>query len=166
MGRLLTLVTGQWADLEFETICEKARAMGYEGLELACWGKHLNVGKVVNENSYADYILATLYKHSLKMVAIGTHLIGQCVGDAPDPRLDGFAPAQYAGKPEAIRSWAIEEMMVCAAAAKKLGVSIATSFCGSPIWRYIYSFPQTTTKMVEEGFDEIVRLWGPIMDVF
>ncbi|MCL1820229.1 MAG: sugar phosphate isomerase/epimerase [Oscillospiraceae bacterium] len=166
MSRLLTLFTGQWADMELETICEKAETWDYDGLELACWGKHLNPSKVVTDGAYADYVLETLGKHGLKLKAIGTHLIGQCVGDAPDPRLDGFAPAKYAGKPAEIRAWAIEEMKICAAAAKRLGAEVATSFTGSPIWKYIYSFPQTTPEMVEEGFDEIVRLWSPILDVF
>ena len=37
---------------------------------------------------------------------------------------------------------------------------------GSPIWKYWYSFPQTSEEMVEAGFDEIVELWTPIFDVF
>jgi sugar phosphate isomerase/epimerase len=140
--------------------------MGYEGLELACWGNHLNPSKAASDDSYVDYILSTMKKHGLKLEALGTHLIGQCVGDAPDPRLDGFAPAEHAGDSEAIRSWAVQEMKNCAIAAKKLGATVCTSFTGSPIWKYIYSFPQTTAEMVEHGFDEIVRLWSPILDVF
>ena len=34
MSRPVTLFTGQWADLPFETICEKALEFGYDGLEL------------------------------------------------------------------------------------------------------------------------------------
>ena len=166
MKRLITLFTGQWADLEFEVMCEKARDMGYEGLELACWGNHLNASKAAVDDEYVDYIKSTMKKYDLKLEALGTHLMGQCVGDAPDPRLDGFAPAECAGKPEAIREWAIQEMENCAISAKRLGASVCTSFTGSPIWKYLYSFPQTTEKMVEDGFDEIVRLWSPILDVF
>ena len=166
MGRLITLFTGQWADLEFEVLCQKAQKMGYEGLEIACWGNHINPKKAATDDAYVDFILSTLKKYGLKCEAIGTHLIGQCVGDAPDVRLNNFVPDEYKNKPEAIRSWATEQMKYCAAAAKRLGATIATSFTGSPIWKYVYSFPQTTAQMVEEGFDEIVRLWTPILDVF
>jgi len=38
MARPVTLFTGQWADLPFETICQKAKSFGYEGIELASWG--------------------------------------------------------------------------------------------------------------------------------
>jgi len=33
MGRPVTLFTGQWADLPFETICAKAKQFGYDGIE-------------------------------------------------------------------------------------------------------------------------------------
>ena len=45
MARPVTLCTGQWADLPFEEVCQKASAWGYDGLEIACWGDHLNVRK-------------------------------------------------------------------------------------------------------------------------
>ena len=41
MGRQVTLFTGQWADLPFETICEKALEFGYDGLELCTWGDQI-----------------------------------------------------------------------------------------------------------------------------
>ena len=40
------------------------------------------------------------------------HLPGQCVGDVWDPRLDGFAPAELAGKPDEIRAWGIQQLKV------------------------------------------------------
>ncbi|MCL2407135.1 MAG: sugar phosphate isomerase/epimerase [Defluviitaleaceae bacterium] len=164
--RPITLFTGQWADLPFEDICALAQKMGYDGLELACWGNHLNVTKAAESDEYVNHIKATMAKHNLRLYAIGTHLIGQCVGDAPDQRLNGFAPSELKDKPEEIRTWAIEEMKKCAVAARRLGASVCTSFTGSPIWKYWYSFPQTTPEMVEFGFDEIYRLWKPIMDTF
>ena len=47
-----------------------------------------------------------------------------------------------------------------------MGVKVITGFTGSPIWRYLYSFPQTPEAMVEAGFDEVVALWTPILDEF
>ena len=43
MARPVTLFTGQWADLPAETICQKTKEFGYDGIELACWGDHFNV---------------------------------------------------------------------------------------------------------------------------
>ncbi len=166
MPRLLTLFTGQWADLDFEQICLKAASFGYDGLELACWGKHLDVSRVVADNDYVDYINDTLARHNLKLGALGSHIIGQCIGDPLDMRHNNFAPAHLANQPNAIRAWAIDEMKKIPAAAKRLGVSVVTGFTGSPIWRYLYSFPQTSEETIKNGFQEVYDLWSPIMDEF
>lgn len=165
MGRPVTLFTGQWADLGLEEICKLASKMGYEGLEIATWGQ-LNVRKAATDPEYVKEIKETLKKYNLSCFAIGAHLTGQCVGDVWDLRLDGFAPPELAGKPEEIKAWAIEEMKYTAKAAKAMGVKVVTGFTGSPIWKYWYSFPQTTEEMIEAGYQEIKDLWSPIFDVF
>ena len=164
--RLVTLVTCQWSDLDFETLCETAHKMGYDGLELALWGNAFDLDKAYEDDSYLEWIKKTLKKNNLVLSALATHIIGQCVCDLPDPRLDNFAPARLAGKPEEIKAWAIESMKKAAVIAKKLGVKVISGFTGSPIWRYLYSFPQTPESMVEEGFKIVHDTWKPIMDVF
>lgn len=166
MSRLVTLFTGQWADIEFEEMCRLAKEMGYDGLEIACWGNHLDLDKAVGDDNYIKWILETLEKNGLVCKALGTHIIGQCVADGPDVRLNNFAPAELVDQPDQIRAWAIEQMKKAAIVARKMGISVITGFTGSPIWRYLYSFPQTSEQMVEDGFDEVVRLWTPILEVF
>jgi sugar phosphate isomerase/epimerase len=166
MSRPVTLFTGQWTDLPFEEVCRKASSWGYDGLEIACWGDHMNVRKAATDADYVRGKKEILSRYNLKCWAIGNHLTGQCVGDLWDERLDGFAPAELAGKPDAIRAWAIEEMKITAQAAEKLGCGTVTGFMGSPIWKYLYSFPQTTEEMIDAGFRTIVELWTPILDEF
>jgi sugar phosphate isomerase/epimerase len=166
MARPVTIFTGQWADVPFDVLCGKVKSFGYDGVEIACWGDHLDIKKAATDPDYVKDRKAVLKKHGLGCWALGTHLIGQCVGDAWDPRLDGFAPSALAGKPEKIREWAVETMKLVPAAAKNMGVKTATGFMGSPIWKYWYSFPQTTEKMVDDGFREIVKRWTPIFDEF
>ena len=166
MSRPVTIFSAQWADLPFEEFCEKIKSFGYEGVEIACWGDHLDVKKAATDPKYVEGRKAILKKHGLKTWALGAHMSGQCVGDNWDPRLDGFAPAAFAGKPEEIRKWAIQEMKYTAQAAKNMGVKVVTGFMGSPIWAYWYSFPQTTEAMVDSGFKKIVELWTPIFDEF
>ena len=166
MGRLVTLMTCQWADLEFEVMCQKAKEMGCEGLELACWGNHLDVKRASKDDDYVKEMKEIMAKYGLKCEALATHIIGQCVGDYDDPRLNNFAPSELADKPDEIRAWAIETMKYSAMAAKKMGCYVVTGFVGSPIWKYLYSFPQTSEEMVEKGFQEIYDLWTPILDIF
>ena len=164
--RLVTLCTCQWADMPFEELCALAAKMGYEGLEIACWGEGIDIDRAYEDDGYIQYLLDTLAKNGLQSKALATHIIGQCVGDAPDPRLNNFAPGSLADQPDKIRQWAIDTMKKVPVVAKKMGIHVVTGFTGSPIWKWLYSFPQTTEEMVEQGFDEIVSLWSPILDEF
>lgn len=166
MPRPVTLVSAQWADLPFETLCAKVSQFGFDGIELACLGDHLDIRAAVNDASYVETKKAILKRHGLKTWAIAAHLVGQCVGDPWDPRIDNFAPSNIRGKPAAIVEWAIEEMKLAALAAKAMGCSVVTCFMGSPIWRYWYSFPPTSEDMIRQGYAEIVKRWTPIFDVF
>lgn len=166
MTRPVTLFTGQWADLTFEEICQKASQWGYDGLEIACWGDHMVPEKGAVDMDYINEKLAILKKYNLQCHALGAHLAGQCVGDDWDERLDAFAPDAVKGKPEEIRKWATTEMINTARAAKNMGCYVVTGFLGSPIWKYLYSFPPTTDEMIENGYRKIVDLWTPIFDEF
>jgi len=166
MPRPVTLFSGQWADLPFQTLCEKVASFGYDGIEIASWGDHLDLKRAAADPAYAQERTAILARCGLKTWAISIHLPGQCVGDNWEPRLDGFAPSALAGKPEEIRAWAIQQAMYAPAAAKNLGVTTVTGFMGSPVWAYWYSFPQTTDRMIDDAFKTIVELWTPIFDEF
>ncbi|MDR2069941.1 MAG: sugar phosphate isomerase/epimerase [Treponema sp.] len=165
MKRLITLASGQFGDIGLEELCAAAAKMGYEGLELATHA-HFDVKRALNDDSYIPFVKETLAKHGLQCQAISAHLTGQCVGDLWDERLDNFAPRELAGKPEAIRAWAVEEMKNTARAAQKCGVKVVNGFTGSPIWARWYSYPQTSEEMIEAGFALIYDLWSPIFDVF
>ncbi|MDC7249653.1 MAG: sugar phosphate isomerase/epimerase [Sphaerochaetaceae bacterium] len=167
MSRPVTIFTGQWADLPFEKVCKIVSEMGYDGVEIACWGDHMDVEKAANDPSYVKEKKELLAKYDLSCYALGNHLGGQCVGDPlGDPRLNGFAPKKYENNPQAIREWGIETMKNTAKAARNMGCNIVTGFLGSSIWRYLYSFPPTSEDMVEKGFQEIYNLWSPIFDEF
>jgi len=162
--RPVTLFTGQWADLEFDEMCKLASEMGYDGLELATWGNHIKPKKAAEDMDYVKSIKDSLEKHGLKAWAISAHLCGQLVGDVYDKRHNGFAPAEVADDPKAMREWAINEVSLITKAANNLGIDIITGFTGSPIWNYWYSFPQTSQDMIDEGFKTIVDRWTPLFD--
>ncbi len=164
--RPVTLFTGQWADLPFETLCQMVSQWGYDGLEIACWGDHMDIEKAATDPAYCEEKKAILKKNHLKTWALGTHIIGQCVADRYDPRLDGFAPSELAGNSEAIREWGIKMMTMAPQAAKNMDCDIITGFTGSPVWAFWYSFPQTSQEMVDAGFKKVRELWDPIFDEF
>ena len=83
MRRPITLFTGQWADLTFEEVARLAASWGYDGLEIACWGDHLNVARAVAEPAYLQSRRDILDAHGLEVFAISNHLAGQAVCDDP-----------------------------------------------------------------------------------
>jgi sugar phosphate isomerase/epimerase len=167
MSRPVTLFTGQWADLPLEILAQKAAAWGYDGLELACWGDHLDVERGAVDKEYCAGRLALLKKHNLKLFAISHHLAGQLVCDPNnDSRSDGFAPASCAGDAEKKRAWAVATMKNAARTARNLGLGVVNGFTGSPIWHLLYSFPPVADATIEEGFRSFATLWNPILDVY
>jgi sugar phosphate isomerase/epimerase len=167
MSRPVTLFTGQWADLPLETLAQKAAQWGYDGLELACWGDHLDVDKAATDKAYCQNQRAILEKHNLQLFAISHHLAGQLVCDPNnDSRSDAFAPEKCAGDAQAKRAWAVETMKNTARAAKNLGLKVVNGFTGSSIWHLLYSFPPVSPEMIDEGFKYFADMWNPIFDVF
>lgn len=167
MSRPVTLFTGQWADLPLTELAKKALSWGYDGLELACWGDHLDVEKAATDLEYCKNHLKILEENNLQLFSISHHLAGQLVCDLNnDSRSDGFAPADCAGDPDKKRNWAIATMKNTARAAKNLGIHIVNGFTGSSIWHLIYGFPPVTEEMIEEGFKYFAEMWHPILDIF
>jgi len=166
MSRPVTLFTGQWADLPFETVCQKAKSFGYDGLELACWGDHFEIDKA--DQAYCDNKRAILDKYGLKVFAISTHLVGQAVCDRIDERHQSILPDYIYGdgEPEGVRQRAAAEVIKTAEAAKRLGVDMVNGFTGSSIWHLLYSFPPATQAMIDAGYKDFSDRWTPIMDAF
>jgi len=166
MARPVTLFTGQWADLPIETMCQKAQEFGYDGLELCCWGDHMEIDKA--DQAYCDNRKALLDKYDLKLFAISTHLVGQCVADNIDERHKGIVPDYIwgDGEPEGVRQRAAEEMIKTAKVAKMLGLDTVIGFTGSPIWHLLYSFPPVSPQMITDGYTNFANRWKPILDEY
>ena len=166
MGRPVTLFTGQWADMDCETVITKAKEFGYDGVEFGCWGDHFEVDK-----ADADYCTAKrelLNKHGMKCFAISSHLVGQAICDRIDERHSQILPDYIYGDgdPESVRQRAAEEMKKTAIAARQFGVPVVNGFTGSSIWHLCYSFPPNLPNQIENGFKDFADRFGPIMDVF
>jgi sugar phosphate isomerase/epimerase len=168
VARPITLFTGQWADLPLEKLAPLAKEMGYDGLELACWGDHFEVGRALSEDGYVEGLRKVLENSDLECHAVGNHLVGQAVCDPIDERHRATLPPQVwgDGDPEGVRQRAAEEMKDTARAASRLGVDVVTGFTGSSIWHKLYFFPPTSQKEVDEGYKDFAERWNPILDVF
>lgn len=168
MARPITLFTGQWADLPFEEVARLAGEWGYDGLEIACWGDHLDPNRW-DDDAYVQDRLDILERNGLKVFTISNHLKGQVVCDDPiDERHRAIVSDELwgDGDPEGVRRRAAEELKNTARLAAALGVKTVTGFTGSSIWKYVAMFPPATDEMVEAGYRDFADRWNPILDVF
>ena len=180
MARPVTIFTGQWADLPLAELAPKVKAMGYDGLELACWGDHFDIDRALSEPDYIPAQWALLEQHGLTCCALSAHLVGQAVCDRIDERHQAILPADVwgDGDPEGVRCRAAEKMKAAARAARKFFdakpksapggdfPAVVNGFTGSSIWHALYAFPPTSQAYLEQGFADFAARWLPILDVF
>lgn len=179
MPRPVTLFTGQWADLSLEALAAKVSEMGYDGVELACWGDHFEVAKA-GSKSYLKEKWELLADHGLNCYAISSHLVGQAVCDLIDERHQAILP-DYVwgdGDPEGVRRRAAKEMIATGKACRRffdakpasLGKSgfapVVNGFTGSSIWHALYAFPPTSQAFLDKGYADFAKRWWPILDAF
>lgn len=168
MGKRFTLFTGQWADLTLEEVAGHAAGWGYDGLEIAVSGEHLDAWRW-DEPGYVEGRLEILERHGLEVWAISNHLTGQAVCDDPiDFRHEAIVRERVwgDGNPEGVRQRAAEEMKLTARLAQKLGVDTVVGFTGSSIWQYVAMFPPVPAQRIEAGYHDFAQRWNPILDVF
>ena len=183
MPRPVTLFTGQWADIPIAELLPKVRKMGYDGVELACWGDHFDVDRALNEPGYIEGLWHLLADNELSCHAISSHLVGQAVCDNIDSRHQAIlSPAIWGdGDPEGVRQRAAAELARTAKACRKFvnagkshmdfrkpgsGKAVVNGFTGSSIWHALYAFPPTSQAYLQAGFDDFARRFLPILDVF
>lgn len=168
MARLVTLFTGQWADLSIDDMAKKTKEFGYDGIELACWGDHFEVDKALQDPEYCNNKRDLLERNDLRCEAISAHLVGQATCDLIDDRHKSILPPYVwgDGDPEGVRQRAAEEMKNTARAAQKFGVGVVNGFTGSSIWHLLYSFPPVPPAMLDAGYKDFADRWHPILDVF
>ena len=180
MSRPVTLFTGQWADLPLEKLAPLAKSMGYDGLELACWGDHFDVDAAAGSKAYVKQKWELLADHGLTSFAISSHLVGQAICDNIDERHKSILPADVwgDGSPEGVRKRAAKKMITTGKAARaffnaKPGRKgkddfpvVVNGFTGSSIWHSIYAFPPTSQAYYEKGFQDFAKRFTPILDAF
>src|SRR6188768_176612 len=158
----VTLFTGQWADLTLEQVAELASGWGYDGLEIAASGEHLDVWRAAEDDAYLQDRLDILDRHGLKVYAISNHLKGQAVCDDPiDFRHQAIVGPRVWGDGEAegVRQRAAEELKLTAKVARRLGVDTVVGFTGSKIWQYVAMFPPVPTSVIDGGYEDFATRW-------
>jgi sugar phosphate isomerase/epimerase len=166
MPRPVVLFSGPFADLPLDELAARAAEWGYAGLELCCWGDHLEVQHALGDADYAAGRLALLSAHDLAAPAVANHRVGQAVCDRIDVRHQPLLP-DYVwgdGDPGGVRGRAAEEMVATVRVAQALGATVVTGFTGSALASYVAGWPTPDEAAVTDGFRDFARCWHPILD--
>ncbi|PPG18818.1 AP endonuclease [Rathayibacter sp. AY1E8] len=168
MTRPITLFTGQWADLPFEEVARLAGEWGYDGLEIACWGDHIDVARW-DDAEYVQSRKDILERNGLQVFAISNHLTGQAVCDDPidERHRDILSDRVWGdGDAEGVRQRAAQDLKDTARFAAALGVTQVNGFSGSSIWKGVAMFPPASDEWIAAGYQDFADRWNPILDVF
>ncbi|HEY2785386.1 MAG TPA: sugar phosphate isomerase/epimerase [Fimbriiglobus sp.] len=167
MPRQVLLFTGPWADVPLDTLAAKAGEWGYAGVELCCWGDHLEVQRGLSDDAYCPSRLELLARSDLQVPVVAAHKVGQAVSDPIDARHKDLLP-DYVwgdGKPAGVRERATEEMAATFRLAEKLGAGVVSGFTGSPVWSYVAGYPAAKPDAIAEGLKTFAKQWKPLLDV-
>ncbi len=160
--------------------------MGYDGLELACWGDHFDVDQAAESIDYCKGRWEILSENGLTAFAISSHLVGQAICDKIDSRHEAILPPDVwgDGDPEGVRQRAADKMRLTAIACRKFmdakpdkpdkgGKSgkvgppaVVNGFTGSSIWHALYSFPPTSQEYLDRGYQDFAERFLPILEAF
>lgn len=180
MSRPVTLFTGQWADLSISELAPLAKDMGYDGLELACWGDHFDVDQAARSKAYCKKKWELLTDNGLTCFSISNHLVGQAICDNIDERHKSILPPDVwgDGKPEGVRRRAARKMIKTAKACRNFmdlkpgskkknnSPAVVNGFTGSSIWHALYAFPPTDQAFLDKGYQDFAKRFIPILDEF
>ena len=178
MARPVTLFTGQWADLPLAELAPLAKQMGFDGVELACWGDHFDVKQAAASKAYCQERWKMLTDHGLTAFGVSNHLVGQAICDPVDERHQAVLPPEVWGNgdPEGVRQRAAEQLKLTARACRNFldakphrdlaFPAVVNAFSGSSIWNACYAFPPTSQAYLQKGFDDFARRFLPILEVF
>lgn len=150
-------------------IAKWAADKGFVGVQMPTTDERLfDLKKAAESDAYCDEVKGILAEAGIVLTELSTHLQGQLVAVHPayDTLFDGFAPEQVRGRPAERQAWAIEQLGLAARASRRLGLNASATFSGALAWPYLYPWPQRPAGLVETAFDELARLWRPILDQY
>lgn len=168
------LFLGQFAgdDAPFnslDAICGWVKKCGFEAVQLPMWdSRFIDLKKAAESKTYADELNGIAQENGVVICDTASHIQGQlcAVHPAYDTWMDGLCPPEVRGNRKARQDWAIEQLKDCARASRNLGLTEHATFSGALAWPFWYPFPQRDEALINEAFDELARIWHPVLDVY
>ena len=167
MPRPITLFTGPFGDMPIDTLAAKASEWGYQGVELCCWGDHLDVQRASTDDAYLAGRIDLLSRYDLQVPVVANHKVGQVICEVIAARHQSLVPEHVWGDGQAtgVLERAVQEMVNTFRVAEKIGAGVVSGFTGSNVWSYVVGYPAAKPGQIAEALKQFVWKWTPILDV-
>lgn len=165
MSRPVILCTAAWADVPLEELAARAADWGYQGLDLCCWGDHLEVQRALDEEAYCPQKLALLSRHDLLPVVVSCPRVGQLLAGPIAAYQRRLVPDYVWGDGDAagVRQRATEEVLASVRVAQKLGVTVVSTASGSS-WQLLVGEAEAfAAQELRQGVEETAAAWTPVL---
>jgi sugar phosphate isomerase/epimerase len=153
--------------MPIDTLAAKAAEWGYQGVELCCWGDHLDVQRASTDDAYLAGRIDLLSRYDLHVPVVSNHKVGQVICDVIDARHQSLVPEHVwgDGQPSGVLERAVQEMINTFRVAEKIGAGVVSGFTGSNVWSYVVGYPAAKPGQIAEALKQFVWKWTPILDV-
>jgi sugar phosphate isomerase/epimerase len=146
-----------------------AAGLGFTGIQIPSWDRRLfDLQRAAESKDYCDEVLGIAQQAGVAVTELSTHLQGQLIASHPafDTLLDAFAPPELSSNVKARQAWAGQQLEWAARASQNLSLDAHATFSGALAWPFFYPWPQRPAGLIDEAFEELARLWLPILHIF
>jgi sugar phosphate isomerase/epimerase len=139
--------------------------LGYKGVQLPPDLRVVDLDKAARSKAYCDDLKGRLAEIGLEVTELAAHVGGQCLALSAqyEDAFSAFYPAGVRGKARA--DWAAGELEKTIRASVNLGTANIPTLSGGFAWHLMYPWPQRPAGIIEQAFEELARLWKPLLDL-
>lgn len=148
-----------------ESISQWVSSLGFKGVQIPTWDRRVfDLDQAASSKGYCEDYRGKRAEAGLEVIELAAYLQGQVIAVHPAYELlfQSFYPKDL---DDAQRTaWASDELRKVIRASQNFGTTNISVLSGGLVWPYIYPWPQRSRGLIDEGFDELVRRWQPLLD--
>jgi sugar phosphate isomerase/epimerase len=150
---------------KIQHISKWAAELGYKGIQVPTWDKRaIDLDKAAESKNYCDELKGSLQNIGIEIIELASYLQGQAIA-MPAVYEDLFAGFYPKGMNDTQRvAWAQSELMKTVDASVHMGTNHISVLSGGLAWAFVYPWPQRSTGLIDEAFNELARRWLPVLD--
>ena len=149
-----------------KSIAKWVSDLGYKGAQIPTWDTRvIDLDQAAESKTYCEEIRGTLNAVGLEPIELASYLQGQVLAVHPayETMFQPFFPAGF-NKAQRV-AWATDQLKKSIAASVNMGTSHISCMSGGFAWHMIYPWPQRPDGIIDEAFQELAKLWRPILDM-